>query len=313
MGSARRALATALLLSVSRTASAKAGGAYDAVKYPDLSGCCHVYLDVGSNIGVQIRKLFEPTKYPGYKVASTFNKHFGALGSSRQKNVCALGLEANPRHAPRLAEIAAAYNARGWRTHFLAPVAASVANGKVTFYPGPVDHDSGGGGRGGNATQWWGSTVANKYNREKGSAPPVTVPRVNLADLVQRSILGRAKPAGCTSPRVVMKIDIEGGEFDVLPHMLASGEPRPHVPLSSGGTRNRGHACISAASRPPSRLHLGFLSRRCALPTERGARGGAPARQAQGDREGGARAPQLGLHSRAHLHGRAGMRLLMGP
>ena len=111
------------------------------------SPCQHVYLDVGSNIGVQIRKLFEPTKYPGYKVASTFNKHFGALGSSRQKNVCALGLEANPRHAPRLAEIAAAYNARGWRTHFLAPVAASVANGKVTFYPGPVDHDSGGGGR----------------------------------------------------------------------------------------------------------------------------------------------------------------------
>ena len=309
MGSARRALATALLLGASRTTSAKAGGrAYDAVKLPDLSGCCHVYLDVGSNIGVQIRKLFEPSKYPGYKVASTFGKHFGMLGSSRQKNVCALGLEANPRHAPRLAEIASAYNARGWRTHFLAPVAASIANGKITFYPGPVDHDSGYDGHDthGNATQWWGSTVANKYNREKGSAPPVTVPRVNLADLVQRSILGRAKPAGCTNPKVVMKIDIEGGEFDVLPHMLASGAPRPHVPLSSGGTYPR------ARTHGKSRLYLGCISavsRRCALSTQRGARRGAPARQAQGDREGGARARQLGLHPRTHLHGREGERM----
>ena len=27
--------------------------------------CWHVYLDVGTNIGVQIRKLFEPERYPG--------------------------------------------------------------------------------------------------------------------------------------------------------------------------------------------------------------------------------------------------------
>ena len=26
--------------------------------------CQHVYIDVGSNIGVQLRKLFEPAKYP---------------------------------------------------------------------------------------------------------------------------------------------------------------------------------------------------------------------------------------------------------
>ena len=26
--------------------------------------CTHAYLDVGTNIGVQLRKLFEPSKYP---------------------------------------------------------------------------------------------------------------------------------------------------------------------------------------------------------------------------------------------------------
>ena len=29
-----------------------------------LGGCYHVYLDVGSNVGVQVRKLFQPEEYP---------------------------------------------------------------------------------------------------------------------------------------------------------------------------------------------------------------------------------------------------------
>lgn len=35
---------------------------------PDLNGCRHVYIDVGSNMGVQIRKLFEPERYPKAEV-----------------------------------------------------------------------------------------------------------------------------------------------------------------------------------------------------------------------------------------------------
>jgi len=42
-----------------------------------LDGCYHVYLDVGSNIGVQIRKLFEPEKYPKGGIHSIFDKYFG--------------------------------------------------------------------------------------------------------------------------------------------------------------------------------------------------------------------------------------------
>ena len=38
-----------------------------------LDGCYHVYLDVGFNIGIQIRKLFEPEKYPGAYLHSIFN------------------------------------------------------------------------------------------------------------------------------------------------------------------------------------------------------------------------------------------------
>ena len=41
-----------------------------------LDGCYHVYLDVGSNIGVQIRKLFEPENYPNATVLQIFNENF---------------------------------------------------------------------------------------------------------------------------------------------------------------------------------------------------------------------------------------------
>ena len=34
-------------------------------------GCVHAYLDVGTNIGVQIRKLYEPHKYPGVRTTPT--------------------------------------------------------------------------------------------------------------------------------------------------------------------------------------------------------------------------------------------------
>ena len=42
-----------------------------------LDGCYHVYLDVGSNIGVQVRKLFQPKEYPNAPALEVFKKSFG--------------------------------------------------------------------------------------------------------------------------------------------------------------------------------------------------------------------------------------------
>ena len=42
-----------------------------------LDGCYHVYLDLGSNRGVQIRKLYEPALFPHAKVLHIFDKYFG--------------------------------------------------------------------------------------------------------------------------------------------------------------------------------------------------------------------------------------------
>ena len=51
--------------------------------------CSGFYIDLGTNIGVQVRKLFEPGRYPGAAMAAKFDKFFGA----RRGHVCAIGLE----------------------------------------------------------------------------------------------------------------------------------------------------------------------------------------------------------------------------
>ena len=55
------------------------------------SGICkHLYIDMGSNIGVQIRKVYQPEGYPGAKVEPTFNQFFGSNAEDR-KHVCTIG------------------------------------------------------------------------------------------------------------------------------------------------------------------------------------------------------------------------------
>ena len=98
---------------------------------------CHsVYLDVGSNIGVQIRKLYEPQAYNRVdpelsRLSQTFFKQHKDLkevakhtpqvlpiydeyfGSAPRCNVCAIGIEPNPRHASRLESMQQALRAAG--------------------------------------------------------------------------------------------------------------------------------------------------------------------------------------------------------
>ena len=82
-------------------------------------GCQHVYLDLGSNVGIQVRKLFEPELFPdaaGDSIA-VFNRFFGSA-AERRKSTCAIGLEMNPTHTLRLKALEAAYAQQGWRTRF---------------------------------------------------------------------------------------------------------------------------------------------------------------------------------------------------
>lgn len=94
----------------------------------ELDGCFHVYLDVGSNVGVQVRKLFESELYPDAPVLKVFDHYFGSpsekgwqfelfkmvtswnvvleirmiVGTRDNRAVCAVGFEPNPHHSKHL-------------------------------------------------------------------------------------------------------------------------------------------------------------------------------------------------------------------
>jgi len=172
---------------------------------PLAKGCSLVYLDIGSNIGVQVRKLFEPHKYPGAGILPYFDQYFGNADFRKQPfektGLCAFGFEANPRFLGRLRTVQDAYKAQEWRTEFVAPrIISDVDDQNITFY---IDHDQGVNQWGSSITPWQGT----------GKMAEVTVKTLDLANWIEKELL----PA---SPKVVLaKMDIEGSEYLVVPRL----------------------------------------------------------------------------------------------
>lgn len=96
-------MSTMLFEKVTREERSKTAQSFNLITPPSRDakkrlgdGCFHVFLDVGANIGVHGRFLFEPKKYPEAVVArAIFDEEFGAERDNR--DVCAFEFEPNPR------------------------------------------------------------------------------------------------------------------------------------------------------------------------------------------------------------------------
>lgn len=172
--------------------------------------CYHIFLDVGANLGVHSRFLFEPEKYPNaIKAQSVFDKEFGARRNN--SDLCAFAFEPNPAHKSRHEKLANAYRKFGWRYHFI-QAAVSDTKGNVTFYH---NNDE--------SNEEWGFGD----HLRRGSTNPETVSTVRLSTWISDEILGRMLPESVygeySQPKVVMKMDIESLEFAVLPDLMYTG------------------------------------------------------------------------------------------
>lgn len=187
-------------------------------------GCYHVFVDVGANIGVHARFLFEPEKYPNATLAkSWFDEAFGTFRDNR--NVCVFAFEPNPKHKERLSQLQHVYQAMGWR---YVPIFSGVSDheGDLTFV---ASRDTLGRG------------FSARETSKTSNGKETTVPVVRLASWLQKEVHGRQippKPYGEVlnnkmdsnttvqqqrEPTVVMKLDVETLEFVVLPDLLLSG------------------------------------------------------------------------------------------
>ena len=194
-----------------------------------LNGCYHVYLDVGSNIGVQVRKLFEPEIYPGASVHSIFNKNFGSIEQRRKaysengQIVCAVGFEPNHHHTQYLKEVESSYNNCGWRVLFLTESAVSDRNGTTKFYTDQAYKNM----------EWGGGILPPKIiniaidsTKDEKHSKSNNVTLIRLSEFLKNVVGERVLPVPSSisnPPRVVMKMDIEGSEVDVIPDLIFSG------------------------------------------------------------------------------------------
>ena len=169
--------------------------------------CSNVYLDLGSNIGVQVRKLFEPERYPIYdqrqkKVMDLFNQEFGdpARRRNAHSELCAFGFEPNPKHSGRLKSLENQYLSKGWKVHFF-PFAVSNTDKIVALYtenePGKND---------------WGATL---YKTKGNFQNSIQVRQVRLVNFVKQ-FLNRTRIN-------IIKFDMEAAEYEVLLDFLNEG------------------------------------------------------------------------------------------
>ena len=130
--------------------------------------------------------------------------------------MCAFGFEANPKHATRLKAVEECYAEHNWRTKFFAPLAVSTRVAQLELqFEGTADFEC------------WGASVVPEARGPHGLSQSVMIPSVNFSQFVLDEIAGRKIPpediAAGIKPRVLMKLDIEGSEYEVLPALMESG------------------------------------------------------------------------------------------
>ena len=168
--------------------------------------CARLYLDIGANIGVQLRKLYEPHKYAQSPMLRVFDETFG---TARRCEVCAVGFEPNPTHALRLEELQHRLLAAG-ASLLVIKAAVGAEDGMLRLGVGGSSrllNDYGASVHARNASRW------------------VRVPKLDLAEvlgLVRRMLRREHRSGRSSTQRTLMKLDIEGLEAEVLPRLLGS-------------------------------------------------------------------------------------------
>eukprot|EP01083_Nonionella_stella_P235053 826945_1 len=183
--------------------------------YQPQWNCSTIYIDLGSNIGVQSRKLFEPDLYSrsgvprghGRRISlkQRMQQYDNILGNieTRRKDCCVFSFEANPAHKQRLKEIETCYGEKGWKIHFYIRAVWDSDNELITIHTNIND-----------TNEDWGASI---FDTPTENESIYRVKTIDIADWTLK-LINIHKPN-----KILMKMDIEGAEYQVLPRMLQKG------------------------------------------------------------------------------------------
>lgn len=170
--------------------------------------CEHLYVDVGANLGLQMRKLYEPHFFHGADVEHTYMQLFGP---PPRCNVCTISVEPNPLHADHLSRLHEQLRGIGVGALFF-QAAASDADGEIDFFVGATKGEKSDADIGASASPLKARQQERRYGR---SVRKERVRAIDLARLL--SLVQEHMPSG---GKVLMKLDIETLEMKVLPHLV---------------------------------------------------------------------------------------------
>ncbi|CAL6339249.1 unnamed protein product [Bathycoccus prasinos] len=178
--------------------------------------CC------GSNIGVQVRKLFEPEKYPGAPLLPIFDMYFGK--DNRAQTTCAFGFEPNNMHTQYLEQVESYLLSREFKCNFFTNTAAALVRGKSIMHRHSVDLNGVGGSL---LIDKLDSEQQSRAKLKKASIVAEEVKTIDLVHFIIEHISSRKIPDMRhelrSPPTVLMKVDVEGYEYELLPSLLLSG------------------------------------------------------------------------------------------
>jgi len=190
-----------------------------------LDGCLHVFIDLGSNRGLQIRKLYEPHTFPLAPILPVYERYFGIPKDRNLREICSVSFEPNPKHTAKLKNLSEAYATCGIK--MIVYVAGAGHKDEVlrfapfnSLFGHEVGHDG--------AARLIHEDESMKEFTETHFHDDVEVEEVNvmrfgkfITDVVAKRKLPLS--AKVIKPRVIIKADIEGAELKIIPDMLITG------------------------------------------------------------------------------------------
>lgn len=186
--------------------------------------CKHIYIDLGCNKGVQIRKLYEPNKFDKNiaHIMKIFDETFGKYDEilNNRRDICTFSFEPNPLHILTLKELEAVYNSIGIRyKHFQYAVSTTNTTLKLIRQNNPYDFAA--------------VLIKNKTLFETSNGKnnkiiinnnnTINVKVINFLEFLTNHILNRILNNNELNGKILIKMDIEGEEYNLLPSLITSG------------------------------------------------------------------------------------------
>ena len=196
--------------------------------------CKTIFADLGANREEQIRKIFSPQlfKKPANSLIHCFDEVLGPV-DERRRNTCVVAFEPNYRHAKQLAALQHLYNQQDWRVAVFSGYTVGTANDtKYLEYTNRAVHGKCDPHK--NDIQAGGFVVDQPSNASCYDKTNV----IDFVEFAHRHVLARTwqppltagggggavrADSGDARMRMVVKMDIEGGEYTLLPALLVSG------------------------------------------------------------------------------------------